>query len=351
MLRGLLLVLVLLPALSAPAEAGVPPRFFGVMADGPLFDSTTDLDRELRLMRTTGVRTIRVAFDWRHAEPARGRHDYSEIDRVVKAAARRRLAILPVVLWAPEWARRDPGETASPPAPRPYAEFVAQLARRYGPGGGFWRSHRSLPRVPLREWQVWNEPTVTNFWTLQPWAEDYVELLARTRRALRRVDRGGRIVSAGFVYKSWRAVEKLYRAGGRGRFDVLAIHPFTEKPRNVLRIVALSREVMERFRDPHPIFLTEVSWPSSLDKIGRRYGYETDERGMAKKIRAAYPLIAGARRRLGIERTYWYTWLTRETDPAYPFDYAGLRKVRKDGRIVAKAGLAAFRRVVAALRR
>jgi len=349
MRRGLLSVLVLLLALPAAAAATTPARFFGVMADGPLFDSSTNLAGELRLMRTTGIRTIRVAFDWRHAEPERGETDFSLTDRVVSAAARRRLTILPVVLWAPEWARRDPGETASPPRPRPYARFVARLARRYGPRGGFWRDQGSLPKIPIRDWQIWNEPTVKNFWTLQPWADDYVELLSRTRRLLRRVDRGARVVTAGFVYRSWEALEDLYRSGGRGHFDVLAVHPFTEDPHDVLKIVRYNREVMGRFHDRHPIFLTELSWPSSRDKIGERYGYETDERGQARRIRQAFPMIARERRRLRIERVYWYTWLTRETDPTYPFDYAGLRKLR-GGRAVSKPALRAFRETVAALR-
>jgi hypothetical protein len=333
----------------APAHAAVPPGFWGTMVDGPLTEPGADLDGELRLMRSSGVGTVRVAFDWRVAEPVEGAPTrFAETDRLVGAAARRGLGVLPVVLWAPEWARRDPGQQASPPKPRPYAAFVAKLARRYGPRGSFWRGRRAQP---IRDWQIWNEPTVSNFWTIQPFQHDYVELLRRTRRSVRRVDRGARVVTAGLVYESWKALEKLYRAGARGHFDVLALHPFTERPRDSLRIVELNRRVMRRWDDPkRPVYLTEVSWPSSRDKIGERYGYETDESGQARKIRQAFPLIAGARRRLRIERAYWYTWLTRETDPAYPFDYAGLRKLR-DGRAVSKPALRAFRETIAKLRR
>jgi hypothetical protein len=351
MRRGLLPLLLILLALPAGAQARTPPDFFGVMADGPLFDASTDIDRELRLMRTSGVESIRVAFDWRVIEPVRGTTDFTLTDILVTRATRRRLVILPVVIWAPEWARRDPGQQASPPKPGPYAALVAKLARRYGKGGSFWKQNPSLPRVPLREWQIWNEPTVENFWTLQPWQEDYVTLLERTRKAVRREDAGARIVTAGLVYESWEALEKIYGAGGRGSFDVVALHPFTEKPANLLEIVERCRKVMRSNGDGRrPAFLSEVSWPSSLDKIGRRYGYETTERGMAQKIRRAYPRIVRARKRLRIERAYWYTWLTRETDPDYPFDYAGLRRVRRDGKIVSKPGLAAFRETVTSLR-
>ena len=347
--RSLLAIAVLLLA-AAPASAAVPAGFWGTMVDGPLNEPGAELDGEFRLIRDSGAGNIRVAFDWRRAEPdENGPTSFADTDRLVSAAARRGLRVLPVVLWAPPWARRDPGQQASPPRPRPYAEFVAKLARRYGEGGTFWRGRRARP---IRHWQIWNEPTVENFWTIQPFERDYVELLSRTRRAVRRVDSGARIVTAGLVYQSWEALDRLYRAGIRGNFDVLALHPFTERPQDVLRIIEWNRRVMRRRRDGRrPIFLTEVSWPSSRDKIGERYGYETDERGQARKIREAFPLIARARKRLRIERAYWYTWVTWETHPTYPFDYAGLRRITASGRIVSKPALRAFRQTIAALRR
>lgn len=351
MRRGLLLLLIVLLGCPAAATAKTPPRFFGMMVDGPVLDPKADLDRELRMIRSTGVGTVRAAFSWRLAEPAKGVTDFALSDFFMRAAAKQDLLVLPVVLWAPEWARRDPGEQASPPKPGPYAKYMGKLVRRYGPKGSFWKSHPNLPRLPMRDWVIWNEPTVENFWTLQPWQEDYATLLRRTRREVKRADPGARIVTAGFVYESWEALEKLYAAGGRGTFDVLALHPFTEEPKDVLKIIRLNREVLQRYRNENkPIFLTELSWPSSLDKIGRRYGYETNEAGMARKIRKAYPLIVGARRRLNIERAYWYTWMTRETDPEYPFDYAGLRRMRPNGTVVNKPGFAAFREMLAKLR-
>jgi hypothetical protein len=350
MRRWLLPSLLLLCLLPAPAEAKVPERFFGMMADGPIFDRPSRLDDELRMIRGTGVGSVRMAFSWAYAEPKQGVVDHSLSDFAVTQAAKANLVVLPTVLWAPEWARRESGAVASPPKPRPYARHIGRLVRRYGSSGSFWREHPKLPKLPLRDWQVWNEPTVENFWTLQPWQRDYATLLRRTRKAVKKADPKARIVTAGFVYESWEALERLYAVGGAGAFDVLALHPFTNDPKNVLKVIERNRAVMKREdRKTRPIFLTEVSWPSSLDKIGRRYGYETTEAGMARKIRKALPLIAGARKRLGIERAYWYTWLTRERDPSYPFDYAGLRKLQPNGEIVSKPGLKAFRETLAML--
>ena len=358
--------------MAAPARQ-VPPRFLGTVADGPLFEDAalsaagTSLQRELDVMVSAGVESVRLSFYWAPMQPyaswdqvppaERGQFrdaagvptDFRATDRIVQLAAERRLALLPVVLRAPDWAARFPGEWASPPAdPRAYAAFVRALAKRYGRGGSFWRERPGLPRLPLTEWQLWNEPTMQSFWLTQPFASDYVALARATHRALRRVDRRARIVLAGLVYESSDALGQVYRAGGRRWFDALALHPFTRRPDDVLRIVERNRTVMARHRDGRkPIYLSELSWPSSRGRIPVRYGYETNERGQARRLSAALRLLAANRRRLGLRRVYWYTWLTRETDPEYPFDYAGVRRIHTE-RVRSKPALGAYRR--AALR-
>jgi polysaccharide biosynthesis protein PslG len=362
-------LLSLSAAASAAAARHVPPRFLGTVADGPLFDEAalsaagTSLERELDLMVAAGVESVRLSFYWAPMQPyaswdqvspaERPRFrggagvptDFEATDRIVQLAAERGLALLPVVLRAPDWAARFPGQWASPPAdPRTYAAFVRALAERYGRGGSFWRERPRLRRLPLTEWQIWNEPTMQSFWLTQPFASDYVALLRATRRALDQADRRARIVLAGLVYESWDALDKVYRAGGRRWFDALALHPFTRRPDDVLRIVERNRTVMARHRDGgKPIYLSELSWPSSRGRIPVRYGYETDERGQARRLTAALRLLAANRRRLGLRRVYWYTWLTRETHPDYPFDYAGLRRLQP-ARVRSKPALGAYRR-------
>jgi hypothetical protein len=362
--------LLWLPALAAAAsQRQIPTRFLGTVADGPLFDDAalsradTSLGHELDLMVRAGVESVRLSFYWAPLQPyaswdevpaaERGQFrdgagvptDFRTTDRIVELTAQRGLALLPVVLRAPDWAARFPGEWASPPAdPRAYAAFVRSLAERYGSRGSFWREHPRLRRLPLTEWQLWNEPTMQSFWLTQPFASDYVALLRVTRRALRQADRSARIVLAGLVYESWDALEQVYRAGGRGLFDALALHPFTRRPHDVLRIIERNRTVMERHRDRgKAIYLSELSWPSSRGRIPVRYGYETNERGQARRLTAALRLLARNRRRLGLRRVYWYTWLTRETHPDYPFDYAGLRRLHP-GRVRSKPAMRAFRR-------
>jgi len=62
----------------------------------------------------------------------------------------------------------------------------------------------------------------------------------------------------------------------------------------------------------------------------------------------AFRLLAAHRRRLGIQRVYWYTWLTRETSQSYPFDYAGLRHLQET-RVRSKPALRVYRRTALSL--
>jgi hypothetical protein len=366
-------ILLALAALAAAAPAAaaerVPARFFGVVAEPDLLNDAalgpagTTLENEVATMGEAGVGSIRASFFWARIQPysswdeipAEARHHFTgvggrpyafaETDRLVAAAATRRIDVLPVVLWAPAWAAKYRNEFASPPEdPKAYAKFVAVLAARYGPGGAFWREHPELGARPIRDWQLWNEPTMLGFWLDQPFAKGYVSLLKAARPALRRVDPKARVVLAGLVYDSPAALRAIYRAGGRRHFDVAGLHPFTLQVKNVALLIEQARETMRAHGDARkPALVTEMSWPSAKGKVPRQYGYEMDEKGQAARVSAALPYLAKRRRALRIERIYWYSWLTREVDAEYPFDYAGLRRLEPD-RVVPKAAFAAFRR-------
>lgn len=351
-LCALLVALVALSA-AAPASARVPREWIGVMADGPLLNEpTVDVARELRLMRGARVGSVRVAFYWADLERQQGRPDLSGTDMVVLAAARQRLRVLPVVVRAPAWAAVRPGEEGSPP--RRYADygrFLQALVRRYGPRGTLWRQFPGVRPMPIRRWQVWNEPDIERYWTGKPWHRTYVGLLRVARRAIRSVDGRGQVVLGGLTNRSWEELPQLYRAGARPHFDVAAIHPFSRRPSNVLKIVRLARRAMARHRDGRtPLLLTEVSWSSGKGRSSFNYGWETTERGQADRIRQALPLLARHRKRYRIAGLHWYTWLSPKLGDDESFSYAGLRRLRADGTPVSKPAYGAFKSVTRKLR-
>ena len=168
------------------------------------------------------------------------------------------------------------------------------------------------------------------------------------------------MILSGLTNCSWLDLRKLYRAGARGLFDGAAIHPFSSRVANVVKIVRLARQEMRRRGDARkPIYLTEVSWSSAKDapwwsdsapcRTPRCYGWEETERGQAAKVREALTALARERTRLRIGGVYWYTWLSPESDDNESFSYSGLRKLR-GGKPVNKPAFGAFRSTVKRLR-
>jgi hypothetical protein len=296
---------------------------------------------------------VRVAFDWRAAQPSQGGPiDFSATDAAVLAAAQQRLPVLPVVHRTPDWAAERPGDGAAsaPQGTASYTSFLTALVGRYGPAGSLWAERPELPREPIRDWQIWNEPNLTRYWTSQPFAKPYVKLLRASRRALRAADPGSRTILAGLPNESWIALRKVYKAGGRGAFDVVALHPYTGRPRNVIKLITFARREMRRFHDGRKaVWLTELSWPASRGKTEGAPGFVTTERGQASRLKLALKLLAKSRKRLKIQRVIWYTWLSREGS-RNSFDWSGLRRER-DGQLLSAPSLSVFRSAAKRLER
>jgi hypothetical protein len=356
----LLLVLALL-ALAAPAHADareVPQGFLGTMVDGPLLADGAPLDREFGVMVRTGVERVRTVLYWDQIQPQPGPLDLAATDRLVGAAAARRLSILAVLARAPVWARKHPQRLWSPPAdPAAFAAFAAAMAARYGPGGTFWAAHPELPQVPIRQWQIWNEPAgfdrgrPSAFWDDPgtPYPQPYVALLRAAHDAIRAVDPRATIVLAGLFGRSWRTLPPLLAAGAAGLFDQVAAHVFTGRPRDPARVVALLRRAMRRARVPVvPVVLTEISWTASRGRLdaseGPPQGYEVSRADQARRLTTALEDLARKRRSLRIAGVFWNTWLSRHSSRTDRFDYAGLRRAAGD-RIIALPAQRAFARI------
>jgi hypothetical protein len=353
---------------AAPAEARVPFGFAGVMIDGPMNAPGYDPAGEMDVMVASGVESVRFAFHWADGQPYRSigqvpqaqRADFVDVDGVpttfsrfdptVADAAARGLTLLPNVTTAPGWAAKRPGVFGSPPrGTANFARFVGALVRRYGPSGGFWAENPTLPRRPIRVWQLWNEPNLRYSWTERDWAPGYVRLLRAGRAAIKRTDPGARIMLAGLANVSWSDLDRIYRVrGARRLFDSVAIHPYTKPPDGVITILERVRRVMAEHGDRRkPIAVTEFGWPSSKGKV-KGIGVSTDRRGQAARLRKALPLLARERKRLHLSGVYYYTWVTNDRPNTSIFFFAGLRQRLPSGEIVPKPVFHVFRR--AALR-
>jgi Beta-galactosidase len=350
MRRAVLLALVAALCLPAAAHAGVPRDFFGVMANGPLDAPGFALDAESAAMRRDGVGTERMEIAWDLVEPQKGQYDFSLPDRKILAAARAGIDVLALIDRCPGWAAKQQGSVFSPPRdPADYAAFAKALVARYGPNGELWRAHPEVAPRPVRAWQIWNEPNIAVYWTQQPFMRGYARLLNGAYAAIKQADSKATVVMAGLANFSWRDLRRLFEKGGtKLRFDVAAVHPFSGRPSNSVKIVALNRAVLNRHgARARPIWLTELTWSSAKGKKQKlTKNWETTEAGQAQRLAQAYRLFVRARHALRLQRIYWYTWVTIDRDSPNSFDYSGLRTQRADGSVVDKPAARAFREAV-----
>jgi hypothetical protein len=211
-----------------------------------------------------------------------------------------------------------------------------------------------VPKRVIRRWQLWNEPDIPRYLSPpegQSWADAYVPLLRAGHQAVKAADPKATVVAAGLTNKSWEDLDLLYRAGGGPYFDEAAVHPFSKRVSNVVKIVELARRTMRRRGDRRKrLVLSEVSWSSGKGQSTFNYGWEVSERGQAKRVSQALRALARKRRSLRISTVYWYTWLSPAVGEPESFHYSGLRHM-EDGRPVAKPAYHAFKRTVRRLRK
>jgi hypothetical protein len=157
--------------------------------------------------------------------------------------------------------------------------------------------------MAIRDWQIWNEPNLSSYWSRQPVRAVLRGAAQGFGRTLRRADpRGAESCSAVFPTRAGSLCGASTGPGGRGSFDAVAIHPYTGTPSRVLKIVELNRREMRRAGDGRAgIWLTELSWPSTCASRSIRRG-SRPRREPGHPPAETVRRLAAARRRLRIER-------------------------------------------------
>jgi polysaccharide biosynthesis protein PslG len=340
------IVCALVPAASTHASAG---RFYGVVYDRDVSQAPAAIqDAQFALMRRTGVRSVRSVFSWAAIQPDAGQPpNFADTDALVARAARNDVEILPIVMYAPVWARSSADDPASPPRSNDdYVAFLNALVARYGPSGSFWAEHSDVPKRPLRIWQVWNEPQLRYQWADPNWETSYGRLLLAAYAALKKADPGCKVVLAGATNFAWDALEGLYNKGGiKGHFDIAALHPYTGSAGRVVKAATLFRAVLKKHGDgKKQVWITELTWPASKGRVNPPKGLAslpTTNSGMATRLTRSYKLL---RRSQVVQRAYWYTWASGYRKADGIFDFTGLQRYNPaTGRFTATAALRAFR--------
>src|SRR5262249_42346934 len=154
----------------------------------------------------------------------------------------------------------------------------------------------------------------------------FVPMLRASYKTVHRTDKHARVILAGMANESWAGLMRIYQSGGRGAFDAVALHPYTAKPANVIKLVKLARNVMHAYGDGKtPVWITELSFPAAKGKVDHPFGFETTQSGQVKRLKESLRSLAKQRKKLNIDSVFWYAWLTYETRSS-SFSWSGLRR-------------------------
>ena len=231
------------------------------------------IQRSLIMARELGARTIVEFFPWAYIEGARGQYYWGQADRIIRHAQNQGLRVIARMGYVPAWARGDTREalttlnTLPPAVYADFAAFVAAFAARYA--------------GTVDQIIIWNEPNLAFEWGYQ--AVDpagYARLLQAVYAPAHAANPNVVILAAGLAptleprgsphgLDDLLYLDDLYAAGAGAYFDALAVHTygFTQPPdaapapdRVNFRRAELLRDIMTRYGDDAPVYITETGW-------------------------------------------------------------------------------------------
>jgi polysaccharide biosynthesis protein PslG len=323
-LRHLVIATTLIICLALPAgtQAAAPSAFYGVMA------AQDPSSSEIARMGAGKVGTLRISFVWGAVQPTESSAlNWDYYDAIIGAAAQQGVRVLPTVYGSPGWVASSPNH---PPTGRfngPFRAFVQGAAQRYGANGTFWSENPSIPRLPVTDWQLWNEMNSPSFWFKKPNPKQYVQLLKVFNSGIKSGDPSAKVILGGLFRTPRiqngipldRYLPGIYRAKGKKYFDAVAMHPYSTTPNDALRAVRETRKVMARFKDKKAkLWITEVGWATG----GVATALTVSPQRQASYLRKTFGLLAKNRKRMKIAGVVWYSW--RDLPGGVWFNHTGL---------------------------
>jgi len=325
------LVAALATVSAAPASA-LPAKFWGVVPQ-----ATPSAEQFLRLKRG-GADSVRIPISWSSVQPTpNGPLDFSGTDSVIATTAAARLEVLPFLFEAPSWAVPRgvvPGSRGLVTAPRflpvrnakqkvNWKRFLIGAVRRYGPRGTFWAENPQLPKIPIRNWQIWNEANFKYF-VVRPNPAEYGKLVKLSYAAIKAADRRARVILGGLFSRPAEALikrgppqayfasdflQQMYRRtpGIKRRFNGISLHPYTGNYKRLKPYIEEVRRVQRANRDlGKGLWITELGW-SSEPRRSKNDGFAKGLRGQAVQLKGAFRLLRAQQRRWRVQRVYWFS--------------------------------------------
>lgn len=289
------------------------------------------VNRHARTMQRLGIGTVRVSPQWNEVERTSpsGRHhhfDFTRFDLTMRALARSRVRAATYLIGVPGWARGLRGlicgERSPPASPAAFAAYAGAVVDRYGRRGSFWRERPRLPYLPVRQFEVWNEPNLLDYWCPAINPDEYADLFVAAARRIHQSDPRATVVFGGLSggerdrhrpsgvlqeMESGRFLDLVvtHRPDARAEIDAVGLHTYAERPGGHINLLRHLRERMGELSLGLPIVYNEFGWPTKGS--GRLTTSETVRATYTRKVARAAALGD-----CGVISVAPFTWATRE---------------------------------------
>ena len=312
---GLLVSLALVAAATlapANASAAAPSGFVGLQS----WESPTSA--QLDALRRAKVKVFRAQMSWASVQPRKGQpYRWDHYDRLFAAAGRQGITVLPVLVGSPAWAAsKQPYPPNSSSNRSAFYKFAQTAAFRYRPNSAFWK-RRGINGavVGARQWQVWNEPNLGNYWNGRPNASQYARLVRGANEGIKRGNPDATTILAGMPWSRGPAPPDFLRAMFRAdpklsnAFGSAAVHPYDRTPDGSVGGVRLIRKTLNSLPGARgrSIWVTEIGWAT-----GRPDGrFQVREATQARNLELFYNKLLAIRESHRIKGAIWFSYADR----------------------------------------
>src|ERR1700752_1525118 len=187
------------------------------LPDAPVFDQSFGVNihftepqpGELELIAAAGFRWVRTDFKWDATERERGRYDFAEYDRLMKALEPLGLRALFILdygnsLYGDGAPRNDAAQKA-------FARWSVAAARHFANRGVLW--------------EIYNEPNNPMFWK-SPDPKQYASLALAVGKAFREAVPNEKLIGPAVGEMDFRFLESSLKAGTLSSWSSVSVHPY-----------------------------------------------------------------------------------------------------------------------------
>lgn len=262
----------------------------GIADSNLYFMDAADMTTAMDHLQSLGVTQVRLFLPWRDIETADDSYDWTHADQLIDAAASHGIAVVAAVTSTPTWATNYGWVAANgePTSTAAYADFMAQLAQRYG-------TPADATEAKIAAYEIWNEPNGFAGWFPMPDARIYTQLLQAAYTSIKAVDPAATVIGGALgtgLSMAWLTVNpvtflsQMYAAGAEGYFDALSFHPYNLTGtlsdgltfyNSAIKQLMKLREIMEANGDGEKlVWATEYGEPSTQAGDANQAAYIED---------------------------------------------------------------------------